>query len=62
MSRHDFSATGANCWCDPYLLTVCDNCYGQESECWKCQGEGLIPWDGVSTDTVTVRHRYEEDG
>lgn len=36
---------GPHCWCKPTLFKLCPECMGQESDCFLCEGQGLIEFD-----------------
>lgn len=58
------NTSGLSCWCNPTYLTPCDECTG-ESDCWKCDGFGLLriadPSEYDGPHGINVMHRGRED-
>ena len=42
------------CWCQPDVVTICDECPGDDPICWKCGGTDSVPDDGFQA--VLVLH------
>jgi hypothetical protein len=54
--------SGDVCWCGPDLYRLCTACDGDDPDCWRCGGEGIVPVAAiVPGDRVIVVHRYIPD-
>lgn len=31
-----------DCWCEPTITILCSQCEDDQSDCWKCGGEGWV--------------------
>ena len=50
--------TTETCWCEPSVCVVCPECNGDTDTCWRCDGDGVIPYvplrDGEFAQTIVV--------
>jgi hypothetical protein len=50
------------CWCGPDLYRLCTACDGDDPDCWRCGGEGIVPVAViVPGDRVIVVHHFIPD-
>lgn len=50
-----------DCWCGPKLLHPCAECDDVGEDCWRCEGEGVVPAEAESCGIIMVIH-HATDG